>query len=225
MKSLKDNQYWLRAIGAVTVIALLAGVGLALASMDGTPSVEAKLQAAASPTAIGLPSPAECEIPPRAVDEAMAIIGPAIGNYALLETPEPTDTTRSGVSIIEDGSVSVEVAGTPWVVDGALLDVEVGAPPQPDVERAVRDTIRQYAACRNAGDTARQIALFSDRYLARRVIFSDMDAEAWRTSLETTPQPLPDDGGEIGDISPQCPPTPRWTGRGNRCHCPSVAAF
>lgn len=167
---------WLLAIAGATFLAVV------LSEEDLSRTGRSLAGAVASPTSAVAPGPDECIVPPRDVDEVMAVVTRGLATGTIPATP------AGGLSVTARNPVSVSVAGTPWVEMGRVLDAAaVGSLVSPAVEAEVRGTIREFEACLNAADYPRIVALVSDRYLLRIVGRGDADAATWRARLEAPP--------------------------------------
>ena len=122
-----------------------------------------------SPVAgLDVPSPAECTVQPRSVDELRALFR-EVAATPVLDSPEASPTPA--------------VAPT-------------GAPADEQTVAAINATWREYVACINSGDQARMFALVSDNMVRRQLgvdVAFGVTEDALFPYLSGTPVPLPAD--------------------------------
>lgn len=123
-------------------------------------------EVAASPS-VGreVPSPGECTVAPRSLQEVLTAIDVA---YRVDQPPGPASEDAAIASDADGLDVSVD--GTAWIVDGVVVAaspaLKVGGPVEIDALDEIHRTLRTTVACSNAGDLLRSLSLFSDVGLA-----------------------------------------------------------
>lgn len=132
--------------------------------------------------------PSECDSEPFDRRLAVSIVIAAI-NGSLPFAPTPDD----GFALTTEEPPSIEVAGTPWVEAGQLLDVPPSDPPHAMVEAEIRQSIRMLTACENAGDLMRRLGLNSERYLFLMSRDGDSDVDTWVARFQEEPTPQPEE--------------------------------
>lgn len=171
---------------AVTAILALIEITAGLAPISATTLDVAAFQAT-SPVATPAPvDPAECRMAPRPADDVAALAGAPPGFHLtamrsmMLGTPIASPTPPAG-----------------------------GVPADPAVVTAVTATLRELAACINAGDLQRAASLFTDRAFlwVFRGAEEDLSQEEIAEYLASiaTPTPLPPDrrASLTGDVDVQ----------------------
>src|SRR5215217_991700 len=142
------------------VVALCSFVAIGVSGVDAQDG---------SPVAgLDVPSPAECTVQPRSVDELRALFR-EVAATPVLDSPVASPTPA--------------VAPT-------------GAPADEQTVAAVNATWRQYIACINKGDQARMFALVSDAMVRRQFVVDvafGVTEDALFAYLSGTPVPLPAD--------------------------------
>src|SRR5829696_8415531 len=122
-----------------------------------------------SPVAsLDVPSPAECTVPPRSVDELRGLFR-EVAATPIVDSPEASPTPA--------------VPPT-------------GAPADEQTVAEINATWRQYIACINRGDQARMFALMTDDMVRRQFVVDvafGVTEDALFTYLASTPVPIPSD--------------------------------
>jgi hypothetical protein len=144
-------------IGLIAVVALIAGY-FAIQDRRGS-SGDPEGTATANTTDLVLPSPAECTVEPRSIDNLTQ----------LASGPIPNLTPINEVIAAATPAMSV-------TADPAMMNQVLGL-------------IRQSIACRNAGDYARAFALYTDEYaqalLMGAILGSGVDAQSAIIAIST----------------------------------------
>ena len=130
---------------------------------------------------------------------ALSVVG-AGPSWALAgqATPGSADVPRPEECRIapRDTVALVELTGTPAA--GELIparqrasqgEAPAGPPAPPEIAAGIAATVRELAACANAGDQARALALYSDDYF-RRLITSGGGFSPEYAEFLATPQPI-----------------------------------
>ncbi len=156
-------------------LALLVAAIVVLAPVFGGPGLRSD-RVALSPDVTGIPSPKSSD-----TDSG-------------LDTPDPslcTITPREPLAFRTPGALpAVAPAEAPAV--GSGFSWPRGATATSEETALIHAAIREFHACKNAGDYPRLLALYTTRYLAPR--FAALDASGWQATLElaqSTPTPLP----------------------------------
>ena len=145
----------LAAVGALCSFVQVSASGVG--AQDGSPVA-----------GLDVPSPAECTVQPRSVDELRALFREAAA------TP-----------VIDSPATSPTPAFAP-----------MGAPADEQTVAEISATWRQYIACINSSDQARMFALLSDDLVRRQLVVDiafGVTEEALFAYLAATPVPIPPD--------------------------------
>jgi hypothetical protein len=111
------------------------------------------------------PPPAACTVAPRPIDATLAFwFSP---NATPVATPVPAEPLASAA------------------------EIEAGPPVDAATQAGVEATLREVVACGNAGDFARRLALFTDRFARQFGPPADVTIDAARAAL-ATPRPTPE---------------------------------
>lgn len=168
---------------------ILALVGWQIAQPHGIGAQEASPTAAAA----DVPLPEECRIAPKSEDDLLGLVSVA---YAGAGTPS---SQPAGPVVIEDryADADITIEGTPWVVNGYVTDVPPATMADTETANSVMATLRELAACHNAGDIQRWFALHTDAWIEAYFAFwaePDEDGQprypesVWAQLLATPPQ-------------------------------------
>ncbi len=101
--------------------------------------------------------------------------------------PRPIDATLALWFSPNATPVATPVPATPLA---SAPEIPTGQPVDAGTQAAIETTLREVVACGNAGDFARRLALFTDRFARQFGPPSGVTAEAARAAL-ATPQPVP----------------------------------
>ena len=144
-------------IGLIAVVAVIAGY-FAIQNRRGSAG-DADSTPTANATGLVLPSPAECTVEPRSIDNLTQLPTGPIPNLTPINAVIPSATPA--MSITADPATMNQVLGL----------------------------IRQSIACRNAGDYARTFALYTDEYaqalLMGAIVGSGVDAQSAIIAIST----------------------------------------
>lgn len=136
---------------------------------------------------LGGPAPLATEPPltPPTISPTPAETGTPAATPAPQDVPRPDECTVEPRSLDEIAQLAGRLAGTPRSVertDGLMPDLVTVA--------AIRQTIREYVACLNAGDLLRAAALSTDPHAVELIAASDEIPEGPAT--RATPMPRPE---------------------------------
>lgn len=160
----------------VLLVVTLAGIGPSLAR-QAVPTPRGQL---------GGPAPLATEPPPTppTVSPTPAETGTPAATPASQDVPRPDECTVEPRSLDEIAQLADRLAGTPRSVERTD-----GLTPDPVTVAAIRQTIREYVACLNAGDLLRAAALSTDPHAVELIAASD---ETPGPAALATPMPKPE---------------------------------
>jgi hypothetical protein len=160
----------------VLLVVTLAGIGPSLAR-QAVPTPRGQL---------GGPAPLATEPPPTppTVSPTPAETGTPAATPASQDMPRPDECTVEPRSLDEIAQLAGHLAGTPRSVERTD-----GLTPDPVTVGAIRQTIREYIACLNAGDLLRAAALSTDPHAVELIATS---GETPGLAARATPMPRPE---------------------------------
>ncbi len=169
----------MRRLTLVIIVLLavtLAGIGPSVAR-QAVPTPRGQL---------GGPAPLATEPPPTPppVSPTPAETGTPAATPAPQDVPRPDECTVEPRSLDEIAQLASRLAGTPRSFEGTD-----GLTPDPVTVAAIRQTIREYVACLNAGDRLRAAALSTDPHAVELIAASD---ETSGPAAHGTPIPKPE---------------------------------